>query len=136
MKIYFAGSIRGGGTNRQLFKQIIDYLKKYGEVIGGEHTDKIVLSDLKEGPKDKHIYNRDSKRLKNADILVAEVTTPNLGVGYEIGIATQQNKKTLTLFNKTKNKKLSAMIAGSPNITNKTYKDFSDIQKIIDKFLS
>ena len=134
MKIYFAGSIRGGEGNKALFKQIIDQLRKYGEVVGGEHADEVILSNLKGGLGDEHIYNRDSKRLNEADVLVAEVTTPSLGVGYEIGVATQQNKRILTLFKEDKDKKLSAMISGSPKITNKTYKSFEDIKKIIDEF--
>ena len=81
MKIYFAGSIRGGEGNKALFKQIIDQLRKYGEVVGGEHADEVILSNLKGGLGDEHIYNRDSKRLDGADVLVAEVTTPSLGVG-------------------------------------------------------
>ncbi|OGK15610.1 hypothetical protein A2774_01890 [Candidatus Roizmanbacteria bacterium RIFCSPHIGHO2_01_FULL_39_12c] len=134
MKIYFAGSIRGGEGNKDLFKKIIDHLRKHGEVIGGEHADDVILSNLEGGPGDEHIYNRDSKRLNEADVLVAEVTTPSLGVGYEIGVATQQNKRILTLFKEDKDKKLSAMISGSPKITNKTYKSFEDIKKIIDEF--
>ena len=136
MKIYFAGSIRGGKGNRALFKEIIQYLKKYGKVIGGEHADKVVLSDLEDGPNDKDIYNRDAQRLNEADVLVAEVTVPSLGVGYEIGVATQQKKKVLTLFKDVKGKKLSAMISGSPNIVNRTYRTLEDVKKIIDDFFS
>lgn len=135
MKIYFAGSIRGGNKNRSLFKEIVSCLRSYGDVIGGEHADK-VLASLKKDANDRDIYNRDSKRLDEADVLVAEVTTPSLGVGYEIGLFAQQNKKVLTLFKETKDKKLSAMINGSPKITNKTYKNLEDIKRIIDGYFS
>ena len=136
MKIYFAGSIRGGKGNTLLFKKTIEHLRKHGEVVGGEHADKIVLSDLKNGPSDRFIYNRAGKRLDDAKVLVAEVTVPSLGVGYEIGVATQQKKRILTLLRENKGKKLSAMVSGSPKIVNKTYKSLRDIKKIIDTFFS
>ena len=41
--------------------------------------------------KNEEIYNRDIKWLQSADIVVAEVTTPSLGVGYELGIAEKLN---------------------------------------------
>ena len=133
MKIYFAGSIRGGVENASLFKEIVKYLRKYGDVIGGEHADE-TLASLQNNIDDKFIFDRDSKRLNEADLLVAEVTTPSLGVGYEIGRFVEQDKKILTLFNDSTGKKLSALINGSPLIVNKAYKNLEDIKKIIDKF--
>jgi hypothetical protein len=35
--------------------------------------------------RDGDIHDRDLEWLRSADVLVAEVTTPSLGVGYEIG---------------------------------------------------
>lgn len=135
MKIYFAGSIRGGIENKSLFQEIIKLLRKHGDVIGGEDADKS-LASLQTNVSDEEIYKRDSKRLEDADALVAETTTPSLGVGYEIGVATQQNKKVLTLFKKPPDKKLSAMIHGSLKVTNKTYVSLEDIHRVIDEFFT
>ena len=138
MKIYFAGSIRGGGNDAVLYKKIIEHLRKYGEVVGGEHADEKVLSALdNEKADDKYIYDRDSKRLDSADVLVAEVTTPSLGVGYEIGISIEQGKKILCLFREgSPKKKLSAMINGSPRITKAFYSMPEEAERAIDKFFS
>lgn len=138
MKIYFAGSIRGGGSDAKLYKKIIEYLKKYGKVIGGEHADDKILSALdNQGPDDRYIYNRDSRRLNSADVLIAEVTTPSLGVGYEIGISIEQGKKFLCLFRqKSPKKKLSAMINGCPKITSLTYSTRKEAKEAIDAFFN
>ena len=40
MKIYFAGSIRGGREDRNLYAEIIDMLKNYGEVLTEHIADK------------------------------------------------------------------------------------------------
>ncbi len=136
MKIYFAGSIRGGGNDGDFYKKIIQYLRTKGDVIGGEHADEKVLSALdNEKADDDFIYKRDSKRLVDANVLVAEVTTPSLGVGYEIGVSIEQGKKILCLFRKqTPPKKLSAMINACPKVTNITYDSLNDIKKAIDNF--
>ncbi|MEX1014904.1 MAG: nucleoside 2-deoxyribosyltransferase, partial [Candidatus Paceibacterota bacterium] len=81
MKIYFAGSIRGGRDDKDLYFEIIKLLGNYGEVLT-EHIGDSNLSVSKEGDSgDRYIYNRDMIWLNEADIVIAEVTTPSLGVG-------------------------------------------------------
>ncbi|SCM82417.1 Putative 2'-deoxynucleoside 5'-phosphate N-hydrolase 1 (fragment) [uncultured Sporomusa sp.] len=81
MNIYFAGSIRGERQpeNVETFKRIIDVLKKYGTVLT-EHVGDSKLTSTGEKLPDCEIFNRDIKWLENADLVVAEVTSPNLGV--------------------------------------------------------
>ncbi len=117
MKIYFAGSIRGGREDAVIYLQIIDYLKTFGEVLT-EHVGDQNLTDLgDDGPTDKYIHDRDLDWLQSADILVAEVTTVSMGVGYEIGRAVESGKKVLCLFRTESGKNLSAMIAGCDDLT-------------------
>ena len=52
--------------------------------------------------------------LRQADAMIAEVTNPSLGVGYEIAKAEEWNLPVLALYRPQPGKKLSAMIAGSP----------------------
>tara|TARA_B100000029_G_C16862216_1_gene699766 strand:+ start:105 stop:512 length:408 start_codon:yes stop_codon:yes gene_type:complete len=135
MKIYFAGSIRGGREDRRLYLQIINYLKKYNEVLT-EHIGDESINDLGEkGNKDTYIYKRDMEWLKQCDLVIAEVTTPSLGVGYEIGRAIQFNKKVLCLYRHIENKKLSAMLAGNRKIKVIYYKGFEDLKEKIQSFL-
>ena len=135
MKIYFAGSIRGGRNDALLYKQIIDYISNYGEVLT-EHVGDTSLSKLGEKRnKDKHIYDRDLEWLESADVVIAEVTTPSLGVGYELGIADKLNKPVLCLFRQQYGKKLSAMLTGNDSFNCRIYNNFKEIQSIIDDFL-
>ncbi|CAI9532062.1 unnamed protein product [Staurois parvus] len=62
---------------------------------------------------DKFIHDRDVKWLQQADVVVAEVTQPSLGVGYELGRAVAMNKKILCLFRPSSGRVLSAMIRGA-----------------------
>uniref|UniRef100_A0A2K6V3K9 2'-deoxynucleoside 5'-phosphate N-hydrolase 1 n=1 Tax=Saimiri boliviensis boliviensis TaxID=39432 RepID=A0A2K6V3K9_SAIBB len=47
---------------------------------------------------DRLIHERDLAWLQQADAVVAEVTQPSLGVGYELGRAVALNKRILCLF--------------------------------------
>lgn len=135
MKIYFAGSIRGGREDAALYLQIIEYLKNYGEVLT-EHIGDPNLTDLgDDGPTDRYIHNRDLAWLQSADVLVAEVTTVSMGVGYEIGRAVESGKKVLCLFRPESGKNLSAMIAGCPDLELVNYRDLNEAKMAIDEFL-
>ena len=134
MKIYFAGSIRGGRGDADLYSQLIRHLKQYGKVLT-EHIGNKGLTLLGEdGKTDEYIHNRDMDWLLQSKVIVAEVTTPSLGIGYEIGRGVENHKDILCLHRKQYGKNLSAMIAGSPDVTNKQYKNLDEAKQIIDNF--
>jgi nucleoside 2-deoxyribosyltransferase len=135
MNIYFAGSIRGGRGNAPIYKKIIDYLKSYGNVLSEQVGDSSLTATTGDPDNDRFIHDRDMKWLASSDVLVAEVTTTSLGVGYEIGSAIQQNKRVLCLYRPVKGKRLSAMIAGCPDITNVEYSTLEEAQNAINEFL-
>ena len=133
MKIYFAGSIRGGRDDEAFYLEIIRRLGAYGQVLT-EHIGDSGLSVLGEGGGDREIHDRDIRWLKEADCLVAEVTTPSLGVGYEIGKATEWGKPTLCLFRRSPGRALSAMIAGSDGVRLREYESTADLGEIFREF--
>ena len=134
MKIYFAGSIRGGRDDAEIYSQIIEFLQGYGEVLT-EHVGKKDLNSMGESTlSDKQIHDRDIKWLLESDLIVAEVTNPSLGVGYEIGRAIEAEKKIICLYRES-DKKLSAMISGSKNIDTIKYYQLEDIKKSIEDIL-
>ncbi len=133
MKIYFAGSIRGGREDHALYLDIIGRLGAYGRVLT-EHVGDSGPGALGEEGSDGEIYDRDLAWLKEADCLVAEVTTPSLGVGYEIGRTLEWGKPILCLFRKSSGRALSAMIAGSDGVTVREYESTADLGEIFREF--
>lgn len=126
-KIYFAGSIRGGRDDHQLYGVIIDMLKKYGTVLT-EHVGDKKLTPMGEDSEAKYLYNRDVTWVCEADIIVAEVTQPSLGVGYEIGYAEAQGKKIICLYRPQEGRRLSAMLLGNTHVTVHEYNDVSELE--------
>jgi hypothetical protein len=53
------------------------------------------------------------KWLGEADLVVAEVSKPSIGVGYEIGMAEAMKKRILCLY---RNENVSAMVLGNPGV--------------------
>ena len=135
MKIYFAGAIRGGREDAQLYESIIAYLGKKGQVLT-EHVGSLDLDNKGETFRnDEDIYKRDIEWLQSADIVVAEVTTPSLGVGYELGIAEKLQIPILCLFRAEMGKILSAMIQGNTSFTCREYKKLIEAKKWINAFI-
>ena len=134
MKIYFAGSIRGGREDAALYLQIIEHLKNYGEVLTEHVGDPSLTSAGDDGPTDRYIHDRDVEWLLQSDVLVAEVTAVSMGVGYEIGRAIAVGKKVLCLFCLDAGKNLSAMVAGCSGIKLMQYTSLSEAQSAIDQF--
>ncbi len=127
MKVYFAASIRGGRQNVDDYEKIINFLLQKHTVLT-EHISDTTLTSSGEDLKEHSIYNRDISYIKESDVIVAEVTVPSLGVGYEIAFAEALGKPVICLFNKAKNNnKLSAMISGNTNIDVLTYSTLEEL---------
>ncbi len=112
MKIYFAGSVRGGRDDSSVYNKIIKHLTMHGDVLTEHIGNKTLTDSGEEGFTEDYIYNRDMAWLKKADVLVAEVSTPSLGVGYEIGKAEDMNKKILCLYRNQPDKNYQRCSAG------------------------
>lgn len=90
---------------------------------------------LEESASPAEVYARDVLWITESDALIAEVSTPSHGVGYEIGYALSIGKPVLCLFQD--NRQISKMITGNPdqNLLVLRYSSFNDLQKRIDEFL-
>jgi len=134
MKIYFAGAIRGGRNDAKIYEKIITYLGNIGQVLT-EHVGDQDLGNMGEkGGIDMAIHKRDIKWLQSADVIVAEVTTPSLGVGYELGIAEKLKKPVLCLYRPSKDKRLSAMVKGNNQLSLWEYHNLTEARSCIDSF--
>ena len=129
-KIYFAGSIRGGRNDAELYKRIIEYIQRE-HIVLTEHVGDLSLSKT-EGMKDRDvaIYEQDTAWLRESDLVIAECTTPSLGVGYELAYAEKEHKLVHIFYNKTRTN-LSAMLTGNKYFVIHPYKNEEEIYDII-----
>lgn len=135
MKIYFAGSIRGGRADVSVYHSMIEYLSSFGEVLTEHVGNKALSVKGEDGHDDRTIHDRDMAWLRASDIVVAEVSVPSLGVGYELGVAVALNKPVLCLYRADSERRLSAMIAGCPGIQTGLYRSIDEARHILAAFL-
>ena len=130
MKIYFAGSIRGGRDDAELYHRLIGYMKKHHTVLT-EHVGEL---NLQESMTDSRIYDRDTAWLRESDLLIAECTCPSLGVGYELAYAEAHGIPCHVFYNKNRTQ-LSAMLTGDPTFRIHPYEAEEEIYPVLEKLL-
>ena len=131
MKIYFCGSIRGGRQDAALYRRMIDRLKLYGDVLT-EHVGDPALTSLGGDGTNEMIWRRDTAWLKECDILIAECTTPSLGVGYELAFGEALGKPVHIFYGGEDPRRLSAMLSGDPNFDIFCYRSEEELMRKLD----
>ena len=133
-KIYFAGSIRGGRVDADLYNRIISYIQRT-DIVLTEHVGGSDLCLEEQGfASDSKIYNQDTAWLRESDLLIGECTCPSLGVGYELAYAERFGIPCHIFYNKTKTH-LSAMLTGNPYFQIHPYEREEEIYEVIDEIL-
>lgn len=132
-KIYFAGSIRGGRIDAELYARLIRYMQKNAVVLT-EHIGSPHLNLMEQGKRDIDIYDQDIAWLRESDVIIAECTCPSLGVGYELAFAEKLEKPCHIFYDRSKTQ-LSAMLTGNPYFIIHPYGNESEIYNILDLIL-
>lgn len=135
MKVYFACSIRGGRDDQALYAELIKVIQKKATVLSEFFGQKKLFENPHEKQTDQEIYQIDLQRISESDVVIAEVTNPSLGVGYEIARAEEWRKPVLALFRPSSGRSLSAMIAGSPSTKTVHYETVKEAEVAIKLFL-
>ena len=136
MKIYFSGSIAGGRKYLDFYKKIVAYLKKEGHQVLTEHIIVDNIFDYESQWSPQEIFERDTRFLNQCDVVIAEVSTPSLGVGYEICHALEHQIPTLCIYQP--GIFVSRMITGntSANLTLFECRDEKQLFQKLEEFLN
>ena len=135
MKVYFAGSIRGGAADAPLYARLIAHINGRGHRVLTEHVGAgAALQSLERGMTDEAIWRQDMAWLRESDVVIAECSTPSLGVGYELAMA-QRLGKPAYVFYRAERAPLSAMLTGDPYYKVNAYTDETDLIRQLDAVL-
>ena len=135
MNIYFACSITGGREFESIYQALTEALLADGHEIPTAHLADSTVVDLETQVSPREVYERDVSWIMSADALIAEVSVPSHGVGYEIGYALAAGKPVLCLSQR--GRKVSKMITGNPHRGLKTqvYQDAADAVRLARDFI-
>ena len=133
MIIYCAGAIKGDTAYQNNYKEMIRFIESMNHTalaeLNGKFKFAIPLSD-------DQIYTRDIKWIEGSGLVIAEISGPSLGVGFEIAYALFKRKIPVLALASEEVEKISAMITGcnSKLLTVKRYKNIEDMQNIISNY--
>jgi hypothetical protein len=113
MNIYFACSITGGREFESVYQVITQAVAEDNHQVPTAHLAESGVASLEAVIDPLEVYTRDTTWIKASDILIAEVSVPSHGVGYEIGYALGLGKPVLALYQE--GRKVSKMICGNPD---------------------
>ncbi len=135
MNVYFACSITGGRDFESIYQELTAALLADGHQIPTAHLAGSNVKVLEAAVSPRQVYERDVTWIRAAQALVAEVSVPSHGVGYEIGFALGCGKPVLCLYQVQR--KISKMISGNPHpkLLVRSYKDSSEAIRIARTFL-
>ena len=134
MIVYCAGAIKGDSSYQEGYQEIINIVKNHGHA---------ALSELNPEFQSafplnvNQVFQRDIKWIEKSNIMIAEISGPSLGVGFEISYALYMREiPVLALYN-AEVEQVSAMITGcdSELLYIKTYHNSRELDDIIKSFL-
>ncbi len=136
MNIYFACSITGGRDFEAVYQVITRALAEDHHQVPTAHLAEPGVLSAEAILDPQEVYARDTRWIRESDLLVAEISVPSHGVGYEIGYALGLGKPVLALYQQ--GRKVSKMISGNPDpsLSVKCYETPEEAVAIIRTFLS
>ena len=136
MNIYFACSITGGRQYERVYQDLTAALLTDGHTVPTAHLADSNVMAMEAVVSARDVYERDVTWIRAADALIAEVSVPSHGVGYEIGFALNVGKPVLCLYQA--GRKVSKMISGNthPNLRVEVYRDSQNAVLIARGFLA
>lgn len=133
MKLFFAGSIRGGRQLMPRYQHIINFLRSHDFTVLSEHVALKNLERTEARMSEEEIFEKDIHWVEEADCVIADVTIPSIGTGYEICHAVSCQKPVLCIYEKGTN--ASAMVLGNTHVTARSYSDMKEIEEILLDYL-
>jgi adenylate cyclase class IV len=125
-RLYFCGAIRGGRQLQARYARFIAELERAGWEVLTPHVGlpEVPVPETGDPPTSAGIHRRDMAWLAAADVVVADVTVPSLGVGIELATAAARGTPVFALVEEGVS--LSALVEGDDRITLIRYRAETD----------
>jgi nucleoside 2-deoxyribosyltransferase len=135
VNIYFACSITGGRQDEAAYAALVTALLEDGHTVPTASLAHPEVMEQEGRLSPEEVYARDTNWIEACEALVAEVSTPSHGVGYEIGYALSKGKPVLCCYRR--GRRVSKMISGNPdlNLQTREYSSQDELARIARAFL-
>ena len=129
--VYAASRIQSVNNNPQNLKSLV----KICQSLGLKTTSGLWNVNIKSEERNRLVFEGDKKLIDSADATIADVSSPSLGVGWELAYS-QSKRLPILAVASIKSKNISAMILGNPYISFKRYKSLKDLKNIIKEWIN
>jgi len=135
MNIYFSCSLTGGRNDEAVYAAMVDHLLSKGHTVPTAHLAHADVMALEQVVDAHEVYRRDITWIHGCDALIAEVSTPSHGVGYEVSYALSHGKPVLCCYRK--GARVSKMLLGndSSGMNVRAYEDTPSVLRLLEGFL-
>jgi 2'-deoxynucleoside 5'-phosphate N-hydrolase len=135
MKIYFSCSITGGRQDQPTYAALVEGLQASGHEVLTAQLSSADILDEERVISAPVVYQRDVTWVNECDTLIAEVSTPSHGVGYEIALALSLGKPVLCCYQA--GRAVSKMILGNnhPALQLATYHSTPELLQLVTSYL-
>jgi len=134
MKIFFAAAFTYSRQLLPQYQKIVETLEKMGHEVLSRHVVD-PQTKLGDGLTPDKLYERETKTVEEADIMIAEITTPSWGTPFLMTHALRYDKPVLALFYGDSPQEIPPMIKGHPGLYVENY-DEDNIHLILKKYLA
>lgn len=136
MNIYFSCSLTGGRDDERVYAAIVNHLEALQHEVPTAHLARPEVMELEKIVEPREVFLRDVAWIEGCDAVVAEVSTPSHGVGYEIAYALGLDKPVLCLYRA--GVPVSKMIMGNdaPGLAVQSYQEEGEALSAIELFLN
>jgi len=135
LNVYFSCSITGGRQDQQIYHSLVEALLQAGHTVPTAVLASPSMTGLGSELPPREVYRRDMAWLEGCDAVVAEVSTPSHGVGYEIAAALDMGKPVLCCYQAGRS--VSKMITGNdhPRLKVICYRTAEEAARCVQEFI-
>jgi len=134
--LYFSCSLTGGRQDQPAYAAMVGHLQALGHRVLTAHlaSEAVMAADGELSPE--AVFERDTAWLRACDAVIAEVSTPSHGVGFEVAYALERGRPVLCLARK--GVRVSKMLTGirRPGFTFGTYQTPDEALARMEAFLA
>lgn len=135
MNIYFSCSITGGRQDEAAYRAMVDAMLEAGHEVPTAHLSDALVMAQEAQVSPEEVYQRDIAWLDACDVVIAEVSTPSHGVGYEIAYALSLGKPVLCCYRA--DRRVSKMLTGNlqPTLRKLPYRTMEELVEGVNDFI-
>ncbi len=113
LNIYFAAAISAGRERQPFYARLVEFIIACGAHVLSAHVARADVLEAESRRTPQEIFARDLQMISACDGMIAEVSKPSLGVGFEIATCLQQQRPVLCLCDQEVF--LTRMLIGNPD---------------------